>query len=70
MQVPNLCERFAQSNRAVLARNDHLRSCFVKHLLLLWDYALLDAEAVDQCMLIVQKAAEPQPRPPGSAAHQ
>ena len=40
-----------------LLAEPHMRQCLAMHLLLLWDFALLDGGAVDRCMQVFDSAA-------------
>jgi len=59
-QVPDSASRFAATYGARI-RGAGLRAAFLRHLCLLWDYALLDFATIAACMRTVDTAPAPAP---------
>ena len=58
LQVPERCKTFAIAYADYMAKSKDLRKCYTSHLLVLWEYCLIDSAAVDECMVCITAACE------------
>jgi hypothetical protein len=47
---PCRCIQFVEHNLDALRSEPHMRQCLAMHLLMLWDFALMDGASMDRCL--------------------
>ena len=54
LQMPERCRQFCEKTGSQLVAKPELRRCFVAHLIMLWERALISPADLDECMQLLK----------------